>query len=84
MKEGALYSIRCDKCKERERDVEYWGETGRDCYSRGGEHVKGCNEKQEENPMWKHIWDSHEGEGGAEQFTMRMEAGFKKPLARQI
>ena len=34
--------------------------------------------------MWKHIWESHEGEGGEEQFTMRMEVGFRKPLARQI
>ena len=84
MKEGVLYSIRCEKCKENERTVEYWGETGRDCYSRGEEHLKGCRDKCEDNPMWKHVWDSHGGEGGEELFTMKMEASFKKPLARQI
>ena len=64
--------------------MEYWGETGRDCYSRGEEHLKGCREKCEDNAMWKHIWDTHGGEGGEEMFSMKMEVGFKKPLARQI
>ena len=84
MRESVLYSIRCEECKAKERTVEYWGETGRDCYSRGEEHVKGCRERCEDNPMWKHIYESHGGEGGEELFSMRMEAGFKKPLARQI
>ena len=34
--------------------------------------------------MWKHIWDSHEGKVGGEIFSMKMEMGFRKPLARQI
>ena len=67
-----------------EREVEYWGETGRDCYSRGGEHVRGCRDKSEDNPMWKHIWEEHGGTVGEEIFTMKMEESFKKPLARQI
>ena len=84
MRENVLYSIICEDCKSKERSVEYWGETGRDCFSRGGEHVKGCREQNEDNPMWKHIVDSHESIGGEELFSMRMEAGFRKPLARQI
>ena len=84
MKESVLYCIRCEECKKQERNVEYWGETRRDCFTRGGEHIKGCREKGEENPMWKHIWESHQGEMGDEIFTMRMEGTFRKPLARQI
>ena len=34
--------------------------------------------------MWKHVWDKHNGEGEEKMFEMRMEMGFKKPLARQI
>ena len=84
MKESVLYSIRCNECERGERKVEYWGETGRDCFSRGGEHLAGCREKRDDNPMWKHISDTHDGLRGDEIFTMRMEKVFRKPLARQI
>ena len=84
MKENVLYSIRCNECRERERESEYWGETGRDCYSRGGEHLSGFREQREDNPMWKHGAEIHEGQGDEDMFTMKMEMGFKKPLARQI
>ena len=85
MREGVLYRIRCDDCKSKGRDVEYWGETGRDSYTRGGEHIKGCKEKNEENALWKHIEGGHRGENkGDEIFSMKVEKGFRKPLARQI
>ena len=57
MKESVLYSIRCEECRKVEKTVEYWGETGRDCFSRGGEHLRGCREQKEDNPMWKHLWE---------------------------
>ena len=63
MKESILYSIRCEECKKEEKTVEYWGETGRDGYSRGTEHITGCRNKLEENPMWKHVWEGHGGKG---------------------
>ena len=84
MKEGILYSIRCDECEKVARKVEYWGETGRDGFCRGEEHVNGCRNRNEDNPMWKHVWKDHGGNGGEEMFSMRMEESFKKPLARQI
>ena len=62
MKEGVLYQIRCEECKTRGRGVEYWGETGRDGHARGGEHLKGCREENEENALWKHISGEHRGE----------------------
>ena len=66
------------ECKSKNREVEYWGETGRDCYSRGGEHIKGFVERKEDNPMWKHVWEGHKGEGEIDMFDMKM------PIARQI
>ena len=85
MKEGVLYNITCEECKASEKKAEYWGETGRDGYTRGGEHLKGCKEKDEENALWKHIEGEHGGENkGEEIFTMKIEKGCKKALARQI
>ena len=39
-KENALYRITCKECKKADVTSEYWGETGRNCYLRGGEHWK--------------------------------------------
>ena len=85
MKESILYSIKCEEYSTRGKQAEYWGETGRDGYVRGGEHLKGCKEKNEENALWKHIEGEHRGEDrGDEMFTMKIEKGFRKALARQI
>ena len=85
MKEGVLYLIKYEECKTRGKEIEYWGETGRDCFARGGEHLKGCREEKEDNALWKHITGEHRGEEkGDEIFSMRVEKSFKKPLARQI
>ena len=85
MKESVLHSIKCEECTTKGSKSIYWGETGRDGYVRGGEHLKGCNEKNDENALWKHIQGEHRGEGkGYEIFMMRVERGYKKPLARQI
>ena len=62
MRESVLYKIECDECKTRGKVAEYWGETGRDGYARGGEHLKGCKEGNEKNALWKHISGEHRGE----------------------
>ena len=46
--------------------------------------MSGIKEKRDDNPMWKHVWELHGGEGEESMFQMRMEKGFTKPLARQI
>ena len=61
MKEGVLYNITCEECKAQEKKAEYWGETGRDGFTRGGEHLKGCKQKDRENALWKHIEGEHRG-----------------------
>ena len=62
MKEGVVYNITCEECKSKEKKAEYWGETGRDGYARGGEHLKGCRDKDKENALWKHIEREHGGD----------------------
>ena len=84
MKEGALYRIICQECKRKETRSEYWGETGRNCFLRGGEHWKGWKNKEEDNALWKHVWERHEGKSEENMYEMKMERNFRKPLARQI
>ena len=54
MRENALYRIACQECRKVEITSEYWGETGRNCYLRGGEHMTGLINKEEDNALWKH------------------------------
>ena len=42
--------------------VNYEGETGCNCYSRGLEHQDGLRNEQEDNPLWKHCTLEHGGE----------------------
>ena len=59
--------------------------TGRDGYVRGGEHLKGWSEQSDENALWKHLEGAHRGENkGNKIFSMKVERGFRKALARQI
>ena len=46
--------------------------------------MTGFSQQREDNPMWKHVWETHGGKGEVGIFKMKMERGFKKPLARQI
>ena len=50
-RENALYRITCKECKKEERSSEYWRETGRNCFLRGGEHWKGLADRDEENAL---------------------------------
>ena len=59
MKENVLYSICCEECRREEKRVEYWGETGRDCFSRGEEHIKSYSDRCEDStpfPEQIHRW----------------------------
>ena len=41
--------------------MKYWGEAGRNGYSRGLEHEAGYRREDEGNVLWKHAVDKHEG-----------------------
>ena len=80
MQENGLYNITCMECKKDDTKSEYWGETGRNCFLRGGEHWKGMDSKDEDNALWKHAWEIHEGKVNPDMYEMKLELTFRKPL----
>ena len=59
---GIGYRIRCKTCEEVDGlRTLYEGETGRNGYSRGKEHLAGLENKNEDNPLWKHSRIQHNG-----------------------
>ena len=71
------YVIECDSCK-----AEYHGETSRTMYSRGEEHLKSLNRKDQDSVLWEHCLSHHGGE--QVPFTMRATGYYAEPLSRQI
>ena len=62
--------------------MDYEGETGCNCYSRGLEHQDGLRNEQENNPLWKHCTLVHGGE--KVDFTMTALRSFRSCLKRQV
>ena len=61
-RQGVVYSIVCQKCKEAGVDTVYYGETAWTPYDRGEEHLKALREKNMERPLWEQHQGEHEGE----------------------
>ena len=81
-KNGAGYLIRCETCLKAGRVSTYAGETGRNGYSRGKEHLDAIRLEDEENPMWKHCVVEH---GGLKaEFSMKVVGRFYSCLVRQV
>ena len=83
-REGVLYLITCKKCQEMGVKAEYWGETARTGYERGGEHLAGLRGRYEKNGLWKHseIFQGRKLEGI--DFKMEIKNSYRSPLMRQI
>ena len=81
-KNNSAYRIRCNVCKNAHKIVDYEGETGCNCYSRGLEHQDGLRNEQEDNPLWKHCTLVHGGE--KVDFTMTALGSFRSCLKRQV
>ena len=74
------YHIRCEdeNCEDR-----YHGESSRNGYTRGGEHMTSYRKHEERSHMWKHCVNKHGGED--KNFVMKIDRTFRKdPLLRQI
>ena len=79
---GAGYTITCTNCRSDNILSVYHGETSRTLYSSLVEHARGHNNKQEENPLFKHDENVHEGE--RQEYVYKAERFFRDPLTRQI
>ena len=77
--------IVCTRCKSKGVRAEYWGETARTGYERGGEHLAGLKGRYEKNGLWKHS-ELHHGGGDLtkEDFIMEIIEKHRSPLTRQI
>ena len=81
---GVGYEITCSKCEQNVS--KYAGESGRNLFMRGVEHIADCQKKAAEKPLWKHIQDKHQGRMEFqifEHFKMTQTGIFFKPQRRK-
>ena len=73
-----VYEIKCNNCNSK-----YCGETARNAYTRGKEHMKLLHEKEQNSPLWSHCLKEHNGH--IQQFTMNVVRTFHRDsMMRQI
>ena len=77
------YRIICTLCETNGVVAQYQGESGRNLFTRGKEHLREFRGKSSSNCMVIHSRTHHEG---SDQFTYKMEATgfFRTPLDRQL
>ena len=61
-KSFAAYKLECQESPKSKLSAVYHGETGRNVYSRGLEHLAGVQNKKEDNQLWKHCLLQHNGQ----------------------
>jgi hypothetical protein len=81
-KNGAGYVVRCETCIKAGRISTCAGETGRNGYTRGREHLDALRLEDEENPLWKHCMNEHGGQQA--EFSMKVVGRFFSCLVRQV
>ena len=86
-KQGVTYSINCNTCQE-ERNTRnvvaaYQGETGRNAYDRGKEHLACLRKRSEQSVLWLHSLYHHQGRENV-HYSMVVNGKFKEPLDRQL
>ena len=82
---GVGYKIICNICAQT-ISSEYAGESGKNMFCRGEEHVADAKRKAADKPLWKHILEKHGGRMGIplfEHFSMVRTGVFVKPQRRK-
>ena len=85
-KTGAGYQIDCIVCGEETVTNKYAGETGKNLYNRGENHVTDVEKKRANTPLWKHILEKHNGAMAVpifSHFQMKLIQFFSKPQRRK-
>ena len=76
------YTIWCEECGEEV--ATYIGESGRNAFTRGCEHLDALNSKDEEKSvLWKHSKIHHQ-EREDVVYSMAVTGCYKTPLDRQL
>ena len=74
---GVTYKIVCLECQ-----AEYKGETSRNMYTRGKEHLNDFKKRSPASVMWEHCVKAHQSREVG--FSMQQTGAFSSALARQI
>ena len=60
-KENVNYDIACVGCEEDETKSVYHGETSKNSYTRGAQHLKDLEKRRSTSVMWRHCREKHGG-----------------------
>jgi hypothetical protein len=87
--EGVGYRGICKECRNLNVASEYIGETGKNAYTRGKQHLAGLKGKNPENAFYKHWNNAHETPCESESrriqnFKIRVTRTFQDPMSRQV
>ena len=80
-KSNVVYEVGCQLCPEDKR-ATYIGETARNLYTRGREHMQNFDKKKTESFIFKHQQDQHYGT--TPDFKASVKYSFKDSFLRQI
>ena len=78
---NVLYQFSCNQCPDGGQSV-YLGETARNLYTRGREHVRNYDRQNSESFMNKHQTEKHAGV--AADFGAKVLKSYKDCLSRQV
>ena len=78
------YQITCKLCKSRGKNRIYQGESSRNLYLRGREHLNQLKNEKSNSVMLKHNMNEHENELERVEYEMKITGSFRKPLGRII
>ena len=85
-KTGAGYQIDCNICGDQGLTNTYAGETGKNLFNRGTNHISDVEKKRTNSPLWKHIVEKHNGAMTVPifaHFQMKLIQFFSKPQRRK-
>ena len=78
------YSLRCRLCWERNKHVSYEGESNRNGYLRGGEHLRDFRSRSKRSVLFRHVMAEHKTEEEQVKFEMKIVGKFKDCTNRQV
>ena len=81
-RESVTYTLWCEECGIKV--AAYKGESGRNGFSRGEEHLDNyATQDEEKSILWAHSVHHHNGRADV-QYMMRVSGAYNEPLDRQI
>ena len=79
-KEGITYEIQCEECGDK-----YIGESARNGYTRGREHLQEYKNKSKNSIMHRHVNEKHSNSNREIKYKMKITGLFRNdPTLRQV